>query len=111
MTIRVWVRVGKRYHTNAMPETEEGDEEYHRQLEQAVADFVGHYNSRRYPKALGNVTPADVLYAGERRYYNTERRCKYKQLIVAETTTGASGSLLMPPDYAKVFGSKSVPFR
>ena len=46
--------------------------------------------------------------AGENRFYSTERRCKYKQLIVAETTTRASGSLLMPPDYAKVFGSKSV---
>ena len=48
---------------------------------------------------------------GENRSYSVERRFKYKQLIVAETTTRASGSLLMPPDYAKVFGSKSVPFR
>ena len=32
------------------------------QLEQAIADFVDYYNSRRYHKALGNVTPADVLY-------------------------------------------------
>ena len=47
--------------------------------------------------------------AGERISYNAERRCKYKQLIVAETTIRASGSLLMPPDYAKVFGLKSVP--
>jgi putative transposase len=32
------------------------------QLEQAIADFVVYYNHRRYHKALGNVTPADVLY-------------------------------------------------
>jgi transposase InsO family protein len=32
------------------------------QLEQAIADFVDYYNYRRYHKALGNVTPADVLY-------------------------------------------------
>jgi transposase InsO family protein len=32
------------------------------QLEQAIADFVDHYNYRRYHKALGNVAPADVLY-------------------------------------------------
>jgi putative transposase len=32
------------------------------QLEQAIADFVGYYNYHRYHKALGNVTPADVLY-------------------------------------------------
>ncbi len=36
---------------------------------------------------------------------------EHRRLIVAETTTGALGSLLMPLDYAKVFGSKSVPFR
>jgi len=32
------------------------------QLELAIADFVDYYNYRRYHKALGNVTPADVLY-------------------------------------------------
>jgi putative transposase len=32
------------------------------QLEQAIAEFVEYYNYRRYHKALGNVTPADVLY-------------------------------------------------
>ena len=32
------------------------------QLEQAIANFVDYYNYRRYHKALGNVTPADVLY-------------------------------------------------
>jgi transposase InsO family protein len=32
------------------------------QLERAIADFVEYYNHRRYHKALGNVTPADVLY-------------------------------------------------
>jgi transposase InsO family protein len=32
------------------------------QLEQAISDFVNYYNHHRYHKALGDVTPADVLY-------------------------------------------------
>jgi putative transposase len=33
------------------------------QLERAISGFVDYYNYRRYHKALGNVTPADVLYS------------------------------------------------
>jgi len=32
------------------------------ELERAIAAFVDYYNYRRYHKALGDVTPADVLY-------------------------------------------------
>ena len=29
-------------------------------LDQAIADFIDHYNNRRYHESLGNLTPADV---------------------------------------------------
>ncbi len=42
------------------------------QLDKAIVDFVDYYNYRRYHKALGDVTPADVLYG--RRKEILERR-------------------------------------
>jgi len=42
------------------------------QLDKAIADFVDYYNYHRYHKALGDVTPADVLYG--RREQILQRR-------------------------------------
>jgi len=42
------------------------------QLDKAIADFVDYYNYRRYHKALGDVTPSDVLYG--RREQILQRR-------------------------------------
>ncbi len=42
------------------------------QLDKAIADFVDYYNYRRYHKALGDVTPSDVLY--DRREQILQRR-------------------------------------
>ena len=49
-------------------------------LEKAIADFVKYYNYRRYHKALGNVTPADVLY--DRRQAILKRRKEVQILTV-----------------------------
>lgn len=75
---------GAPYH----PQTQGKIERYHRSmksivkldnyytptdLEQAVADFVCYYNTRRYHEALENVTPADV-YFGRQQQLLTQRQ-------------------------------------
>jgi putative transposase len=41
---------------------------YPRELEQAITEWVEHYNHERYYESLDNVTPADV-YEGRRKRY------------------------------------------
>jgi len=43
------------------------------QLDKAIADFVDYYNYRRYHKALGDITPSDVLY-GKRKQILLQRK-------------------------------------
>jgi len=52
----------ERYQRSLKREVNQLPYELPSQLERAIADFVDYYNYRRYHKALGNVTPADVLY-------------------------------------------------
>ena len=52
----------ERYQLSLKREVNQLPYELPSQLERALADFVDYYNYRRYHKALGNVTPADVLY-------------------------------------------------
>ncbi len=52
----------ERYQQSLKREVNQLPYELPSQLEQAIADFVDYYNYRRSHKALGNVTPADVLY-------------------------------------------------
>jgi transposase InsO family protein len=62
----------ERYHSSIKREVNQIPYEFPGQLERAIADFVDYYNYRRYHKALGNVTPADVLYG--RREQILQRR-------------------------------------
>jgi putative transposase len=62
----------ERYQQSLKREVNQLPYELPSQLERAIADFVDYYNYRRYHKALGNVTPADVLYG--RREKIMERR-------------------------------------
>ncbi len=62
----------ERYQQSVKREVNQVPYELPSQLERAIADFVDYYNFRRYHKALGNVTPADVLHG--RREQILQRR-------------------------------------
>jgi len=51
----------ERYHQTIKREVNQIPYELPGQLERAIADFVDYYNFRRYHKALGDITPVDVL--------------------------------------------------
>jgi putative transposase len=62
----------ERYQQSLKREVNQLPYELPSRLERAIADFVDYYNHRRYHKALGDVTPADVLYG--RRKQILQRR-------------------------------------
>ena len=62
----------ERYHRSIKGELSLLPYEMPGELKKAITDFVNYYNYHRYHKALGNVTPADVLYG--RREEILERR-------------------------------------
>lgn len=51
-------------------------------LEQAIKEFVDHYNHQRYHESLGNVTPAD-MYHGRARQIQS-RRAQVKEKTMSE---------------------------
>jgi len=51
----------ERYHQSIKHKVNQVPYEVPGDLEEAIAGFVDYYNNRRYHKALGNVTPDDVL--------------------------------------------------
>ena len=51
----------ERYHQSIKRDVNQVPYELPADLEAAIAAFVSYYNYRRYHKALGNVTPSDVL--------------------------------------------------
>jgi len=71
----------ERYQQSVKREVNQLPYELPSQLEKAIADFVDYYNYRRYHKALGNVTPADVLYG--RRDDILQRRKEVQKLTIS----------------------------
>ena len=57
----------ERYHQSVKRDVNQVPYEMPSDLEAALLAFVAYYNHRRYHKALGNVTPADVLHGRRER--------------------------------------------
>jgi transposase len=70
----------ERYHQRIKQEVNQIPYEMPFDLEQAINNFVNYYNYRRYHKALGNVTPDDVLQ--ERRDSILARRKELQTQIL-----------------------------
>jgi hypothetical protein len=49
-------------------------------LERAIADFVEHYNHRRYHESLDNLTPADVYFGRGPRILQRREEIKRKTI-------------------------------
>ena len=51
-----------------------------RDLERAIADFVEHYNQRRYHESLDNLTPADIYFGHGQRILKRGEEIKRKTI-------------------------------
>jgi transposase InsO family protein len=66
----------ERYHQTIKREVNQVPYEFPGQLERAIADFVEYYNFHRYHKALGNITPADVLNGRREQILQSRKEVK-----------------------------------
>ena len=70
----------ERYHQSIKQEVNQVPYEVPSELEVAIAGFVD-YNNRRYHKALGNVTPDDVLHGRREEILITRKEVKAQTLV------------------------------
>jgi putative transposase len=71
----------ERYQQSLKKQVNQLPYEFPSQLEKAIADFVAYYNYRRYHKALGNVTPADILYGRREEILKHRKEVQTQTLI------------------------------
>ncbi|MDP6664087.1 MAG: integrase core domain-containing protein, partial [SAR202 cluster bacterium] len=76
----------ERYHQSIKRDVNQIPYDVPGNLDVAIAGFVDYYNNRRYHKALGNVTPSDVLAAVENRSWRSGRRFRPERYSDDECT-------------------------
>ena len=70
----------ERYHRSIKMEVNQLPYEFPILLEKGIADFVDYYNFRRYHKALGNVTPADVLHGRREEIFKRRKEVQIQTI-------------------------------
>ena len=70
----------ERYHQSIKNDVNQVPYEVPSELEVAITGFVDHYDNRRYHKALGNVTPDDVLHGRREEILITRKEVKAQTL-------------------------------
>ena len=70
----------ERYHQTLKRDVNQVPYEMPSALEEALAAFVSYYNHRRYHKALGNVTPADVIDRRRERILQRRREVQVQTI-------------------------------
>lgn len=76
------------------------------QLESALAGFVDYYNFRRYHKALGDVSPADVLYGRREQILRSRKEVQARTIQNRRAYNHGLRELKHPSDHDEVFGSR-----
>ena len=82
----------ERYHQTLKRDVNQLPYELPSDLEAAIVAFVRYYNYRRYHKALGNVTPSDVLRGRREDILRRRREVKAQTIEHEDSTTRPSGS-------------------
>ena len=87
----------ERYHRTLKLDVNQVPYELPSDLEAAIAAFVSYYNYRRYHKALGNVTPSDVLKGRRQEILQRRKEVQAQTIERRRRYNGAFRELTGPP--------------
>ena len=99
----------ERYHQTLKRDVNQQPYELPSDLEAAIVAFVSYYNYRRYHKALGNVTPSDVLRGRREDILRRRREVKAQTIEQRRQHNKALRELTTPQSDHGSLGSKTVP--
>ena len=99
----------ERYHQTPKRDVNQLPYELPSDLEAAVVAFVSYYNYRRYHKALGNVTPSDVLKGGRQEILQRRKEVQAQTIQRRRRHNRTLRELTRPQSAPRPLGSQSVP--